>query len=174
MPKHGTPNTVMYNYNCGRSSLLALLDAPVTAMTNGMRWSVPLSQSTATMRRPLQPDTLGDLAHRLPHAQITQDLLGTSQDRIKLLRALELLDKFAHTVTSVNCPCPFDRHWTATDADSDTYPVLVRPRPPKMLTASSAISPAKRVDCILRNAICPARLRDCSLYVCTVSHDSPI
>ena len=33
-------------------------------------------------------------------------------------------------------------------------PVLVRARPPKIWTASSAISPAKRVDCILRKAIC--------------------
>jgi len=32
-------------------------------------------------------------------------------------------------------------------------PVLVRARPPKIWTASSAISPAKRVDCILRKAI---------------------
>lgn len=44
----------------------------------------------------LQALVLWHLAHELAHAEVAEDLLGTTEDGVELLRALELLDELAH------------------------------------------------------------------------------
>lgn len=44
---------------------------------------------------PLQ-HSLGEVLHRLPHAQITENLLSTTKDSIELVRSVETLNVLAH------------------------------------------------------------------------------
>jgi hypothetical protein len=85
---------------------------------------------------------------------------------------LLLLESHRISESSGTAPLPFrdcSNQLRSSSTNRKTYPVLVNPRPPKMFTASSAISPANRVDCILRKAICPAKFLDCSLYDCKLA-----
>jgi len=103
-----------------------------------------------------QPLDQAGLHSRLPDAKITEHLLSPSQDRIKLLRPLELLHKLAH---------PGLGERAATEDLDCIVGDLACESGALHFEESDLAGHLSALKLTIDRKAYPARLRDCSLYV---------